>query len=188
MTEVIDVNEKSRARVVNVLEETAEWILGAPYRTEEGDVISLMSARSMATYAKCRLERENRLINDSIWRFQQIVNENNRELNELDVTIASELDKRDFVEQLENQMMTGYTSIDDKKETLAPLTGVKDYTPDEAKDWRDRMRTAKQGNTGLWKYVPKNPAQIKPEVASLSFSTAFSLTADCSQAVNEEGA
>jgi hypothetical protein len=118
-------------------------------------------------------------------------------LNELDATIASELDKRDYLEQLENQMMTSYTAIEERKETLGKLTGAKDYSPEDAKDWRDRMRSAKQA--GMWKYVPKShpgapgkdsadSQQIKPDVPSSSFSTTSSFTVDCSQDVNEQGA
>jgi hypothetical protein len=113
-------------------------------------------------------------------------------------------------DQLETPMTTTYTDIEEKQETLAQLSGAKDYSADDVKNWRDRARSAKQGNVGMkWKYMPKNPTapqagkrkdptesqQFKPEmkhvdqsVPSSSFSITDEATVDCSQAFNEEGA
>jgi hypothetical protein len=45
-------------------------------------------------------------------------------------------------------MTTTYTDIEEKQETLAQLSGAKDYSADDVKNWRDWARSAKQGNAG----------------------------------------
>jgi hypothetical protein len=90
MNDVFDNNEQNRNHIVEVLEDTAEMLLGAQYIADEGEAISAMSARSHAMYAKLRLERENHVINDAIWRVQKIVDDNKAEIADLDAQIVRE--------------------------------------------------------------------------------------------------
>jgi hypothetical protein len=202
MNDVFDNNEQNRAHVVEVLEDTADMLLGAQYIAEEGEAISAMSARSHAMYAKLRLERENHVINDAIWRVKKIVDDNKAEIAELDTQIVQEVEKRKYLERLDSEMKSLYTTIQDRHDTLAGFSGTKyDSDEDDKKaDWRDRSRNVKQGKLGphgQWKYTTKDaggkgkgkeierPHQLssqatpmKPPAITPTAST--SLTGDCS--------
>jgi hypothetical protein len=161
MTDIMDMEDESRGQIVEVLEETADSILGHPYSAEEAEAIAAMGARAIAKYAKLRLERENYAINDAIWRMQQIVDENKAEIEELDTRIAQEIEKRKFFDKLTTQMTGSYTSIDDKAENLNKLTGavVDDEDTPKKISWKDRVKIAQQkAQHGIgmhWKYTPK---------------------------------
>jgi hypothetical protein len=158
MNDVFDNNEQNRSHIVEVLEDTAEMLLGAQYIADEGEAISAMSARSHAMYAKLRLERENRVINDAIWRVQKIVDDNKAEIAELDFRIAEEEEKRKYLDRLDSEMKSSYTTIQERHDTLDGFSGTKcDSDDDKKASWRDRARNVKQGKVGVqWKYTPKD--------------------------------
>jgi hypothetical protein len=60
MTDIMDLDEESRARVIDVLQETGDSHMGHHYSAEEAEAIGAMGARATILYGKLRLERENR--------------------------------------------------------------------------------------------------------------------------------
>jgi hypothetical protein len=68
-------------------------------------------------------------------------------------------EKRKYLDRLDSEMTSGYTTIQDRHDTLAGFNGTKhDSDEDDKKaDWRDRSRNMKHGKLG-WKYTPKDAA------------------------------
>jgi hypothetical protein len=62
MTEIMDLDEESWARVIDVLQETGDSHMGHHYSAEEAEAIGAMGARATILYGKLRLERQNRAI------------------------------------------------------------------------------------------------------------------------------
>jgi hypothetical protein len=160
MTEVLDNNEQNRSHIIEVLEDTGHMLLGHTYSAEEGEAVSVMSARSFALYAKMRLERENQVINDAIWRVQKIVDDNKAEISELDARIAHEEEKQKYFARLDDEMKSTHTTINDRLDTLASFSGTKDDSDEEGRaekpSWKDRARKAKQAKVGVqWRYQSK---------------------------------
>jgi hypothetical protein len=163
MTEIMDLNDDTRAGIVDMLEETGDSVLQNPFSSEEANAIASMGGRAIARYAIRRLEKDNEAIMEAIWRMQQIVDQNQSELAEIRSHIAQEMEKRRFFDSVSAQMSSTYTSIEQEGQMLADMTGAQDR--DEANDgdqashkpsWKDRAREAQQGKLGMkWKYNPK---------------------------------
>jgi hypothetical protein len=161
LTEIMELNEESRTRVIEVLQETGDSLMGHHYSAEEAETIGAMGARATALYGKLRLERENRAIEDAIWRFQAILDENELEILDLDGRIGREIEKQKYFNDMEAKIDTSYAAIDEKQEKLNQLTGKVD---DEAEDtskkgtWKDRKKALQQNaqkGVGMqWRYTP----------------------------------
>jgi hypothetical protein len=86
--------------------------------------MSTMSAKGLAKYAAFRLAREQEAINDAIWRFNEILRENQAEIAELNVLIRKEEDKTRFLADLITKMIQSFDDVDEKREILNKMTGT----------------------------------------------------------------
>jgi hypothetical protein len=162
LTEIMDLNERSRDEVIEVLEETGDSLLQHPFVSEEAIAMACMGARAMARYAILRLERDNAAIMEAIWRLQRVVDENEAELAEIKSHIAQELEKRKFFDDLSSRMTATHSNIESEGRALTKMRGLNDEASDVEDDarkpsWRDRARDVQQANIGMkWKYGAKH--------------------------------
>jgi hypothetical protein len=148
--------------VIQVLEETGDYLLQHPFNSEEATAMASMGARATAKYAILRLERDTAAIMEAIWRLERIVDENEAELAEVRSQIAQEIELRKYFESLAAKLNGVYTTIDSEKQVLNEMRGMQDEATDmedsasRKPSWRDRARDAQQGNFGMkWKYAAK---------------------------------